>query len=38
MMESLQSKAKELIKDASVAMVIGYAAGTKKGKTKPFFA
>jgi len=37
-MESLQSKAKELIKDASVAMVIGYAAGTKKGKTKPFFA
>ena len=37
-MEDLQNKAKELLKSGDVALVIGYAAGTKRGKTKPFFA
>ena len=38
MIESLRSKAKELLQNEEVALIIGYAAGTKKGKTKPFFA
>ncbi len=38
MTESLQSRAKELLQKEEVALVIGYAAGSKKGKTKPFFA
>lgn len=38
MTESLRSKAKELLQSGEAALVIGYAAGTKTGKTKPFFA
>ncbi|MDH3972968.1 MAG: 4Fe-4S dicluster domain-containing protein [Deltaproteobacteria bacterium] len=38
MMESLRSKAKELLQSGDVTTIIGYAAGTKKGKTKPYFA
>lgn len=38
MTESLRNKAKELLQKGEAALVIGYAAGTKRGKTKPFFA
>ena len=38
MIESLRSKSKELLENGTVALVIGYADGSKKGKTKPFFA
>ncbi len=37
MTESLRSKAKELLEKGDVSLVIGYAEGTKRGKTRPVF-
>jgi len=38
MINSLRDKAKELLESGEVSLVIGYRAGTKKGKARPFFA